>query len=446
MNVMSGIYVDVIEGQVVGGGSDKFFRTYVEVDGCRTVFQWGRNGTLGTFAPAIPKAQPDAWAPAEHATPAAATAAATAKLASKPDYKRTAAKRLGPFDTFPTPAALDAAFYSTTTGTVTAIEEALAADTEAAVAAFTLRHGALAADHNTTLADIDARLDQRFPHRSAVAGIQTATGRGVVPMLARIAAPGDVDRMLDSGDWVCQRKIDGERVAIEVVDGVVVAYNRDGNTKAKISRDHLAVFTVFTEGRWVFDGEVVGRSLHLFDLVACPGRVSDHDPFVDRYAALQIIVDELALDPEFVAIVPTATTPAEKRAMLQAVVDEQREGLMFRAVTGTYQLGGRSPDLLKLKFVNEADCVVIERVPGKQSVRCGVHDHAGALVDVGPVTIIGKGDIEPGDVIEVRFLYVLDPANPVMVQPRIVRKRDPLEKPANACSIDQFAQAGTRKN
>ena len=75
----------------------------------------------------------------------------------------------------------------------------------------------------------------------------------------------------------------------------------------------------------------------------------------------------------------------------------------------------------------------------------------GALVEVGKVSTRGRGTLAAGQVVECKFLYVLDADNPVMFQPRIVERpnrpgtyvRD--DKPSADCTIDQFADAATSK-
>lgn len=82
--------------------------------------------------------------------------------------------------------------------------------------------------------------------------------------------------------------------------------------------------------------------------------------------------------------------------------------------------------------------------PSKESVTLAVRDASGKERIVGNASTIGKGPLAAGDVVEARFQYVLDPSEPTMVQPRIVRKRT--DKTADQCSLDQFADAGTNKD
>jgi hypothetical protein len=123
---------------------------------------------------------------------------------------------------------------------------------------------------------------------------------------------------------------------------------------------------------------------------------------------------------------------------------EKGEGIILRRADAPYRHGNRGHGLLKHKFTNTADVFVHSVDPTKDSVTLAVRDASGKERIVGKASTIGKGAIAVGDTVEVEFQYVLDPANPTMVQPRIQRRRD--DKPADQCSLDQFADAGTNKD
>jgi nucleoside 2-deoxyribosyltransferase len=141
-------------------------------------------------------------------------------------------------------------------------------------------------------------------------------------------------------------------------------------------------------------------------------------------------------------LAPLATTQQTKDDMLSVAQEEQREGVMFRLATSTYQSGRRSTELRKHKLINDADVIVTALHPAKESATVSVHDD-GALVEVGAASTLGKGPIAVGQVWTVTFLYVADPHHPRMVQPRLDRQRH--DKTPGECVVDQFVDAGTRK-
>lgn len=422
-------------------GSDKFYRVFVI--GNRWVAQYGRNGSLGTFTKLV-----DA---ADHEI---AGKAADAKLASKvkKGYQLT---RSG---TVTVPAfgddltvldqaadALPDSDSSTPTqpGTVAAVTELDAPARDDQTAAV---RAALSAAGATFTATIPTDVNPTLPVR---------------PMLASVQPEPMVSEALTSGDWLAQYKYDGDRVAVEVTGGQIRVLNRQGQAKTRnVGQSHLAAFTALRSGRWVFDGEIVGRTLVLFDLAAATDGhstwVREHTPFTSRYQALTVIAQALGIpaagaaastDP--VVLAPLAQTETAKADFLHTAHSEQREGLILRHRNGAYEAGRRSTTLVKHKFLKDADCFVLAVHPVKESVDLAVHDGQGQPVQVGSASTIGKGSragadgIHVGQVWSVTFLYVTDPAHPRMVQPRLIAART--DKHAAECDLSQFADAGTNK-
>jgi len=228
--------------------------------------------------------------------------------------------------------------------------------------------------------------------------------------------------------------------------------NRAGQPKAKnVSEAMLAPFRALTEGRWVFDGEIIGRTVHLFDLAAAGRYVTERSGFTTRHANLVIIVDALVdpSDPAVRVLTYTEDSDAKLNLLAHAQVDG-KEGVIFRHITSPYEPGNRSEGLVKYKFLKEVDAEVIQvGKGGKANAVLAVYDHDGKRVTIGQTSTLGKSasngkPIAVGDVLEVAFLYVTNAAHPVLFQPRIVRVRTD-EKSAAECSIDQLAAALTDK-
>ena len=264
----------------------------------------------------------------------------------------------------------------------------------------------------------------------------------VLPMLAKVVNPDEVPALIADDRWVMQLKYDGDRAVTAIRDGQVAVFNRQGQPKkTNVAAAHLAPFKEL-EGDWTFDGEIVGHTYHVFDLISAPG-LPANAPFAARQAHLEATLARLAPNPDDVRLVPTAIGREAKQAMRDAAKTNRDEGVIFRRASASYDPGRRSTDLLKDKFLKEADCVVTAIHPEKQSVELSVRDWEGRLVPVGQVSTIGKGDIGVGSVVEATFLYVHNVSEPRMVQPRIARVRH--DKTPDECTIDQFAHAGTNK-
>lgn len=401
-------------------GHDKFYRVFQW--GSTFVIQYGRNGTYGVFKRTT--------CADEGAAVAGATKQRKAKFSKGYECVKNA---LLSFSEEPTDAQLD-----------TAMARADGTDGSDIDHHADARERAVARMDDFAPAAIDRDVLERV--RAILADDPLAQSpltpeQALRPMLAEPAT--DVDDLLQDDEFLAQYKLDGDRFVIEVNEGVVAAYNRQGQPKtSNMAPEVLAPFYHLTEGYWVFDGEMVGRTLWLFDMAAAWGRLPKNAPFVERYNMMAGVLTGMKL-PECVRILPCSQGLEDKQFLLQHAVEEEREGVIFRRMSGSYQFGRRTKDLQKYKFLKEADVFVTQvGVKSKENAEVAVYN-SGLEQVVGMVSTIGKGDVAVGDVLEVRFLYVLDPEFPRMFQPRILRKRT--DKSAEECSIDQFKNAGTNK-
>lgn len=426
------IEATVRELDFVQGTSDKFYRVFTL--GTTMVVQYGRNGTFGSVSR---KEFDDA---------AAATKAADKQVAAKmaKGYQPVRSGVLT-FEGDPTDNDLDTAANVMPRGESTV---AMPAQREPSAVVTAANAAPTDEAHAATFARVLAALDA-----SNAATLSVDTNHPAsIPMLARVATSAEVDRLMEDGMWVVQPKLDGERVLIEVVDGAVSVLNRAGQPKAKnVSEAMLAPFRALTEGRWVFDGEIIGRTVHLFDLAAAGQFVTERSGFTTRHANLVTIVDALVdpADPAVRVLTYSEASDAKRDLLAHAEIDG-KEGVIFRHITSPYEPGNRSEGLLKWKFLHEVDAEVVQvGKGGKANAVLAVRDHNGEQVTIGQVSTIGKSatngePIAVGDVLEVAFLYVTNAAHPVLFQPRIVRVRTD-EKSAAECSIDQLAAALTDK-
>lgn len=425
------ITVEAFELRFQAGSSDKFYRVFTWSDGGEghALVQYGRTGTSGQLKATT---YPDL-----DAANAFAQKQANAKKAK--GYVSHAAARFTTTSVALDGLALDGLLIANIAGSTAALEAA-ASDTDRKRDEAAARAASLTADvaaPESTQADIEDALATT----GIVATRLVDTTSSPVPQLAETA--DSLEDLLADSRWVAQEKVDGDRLLVVVTDGQVVALNRSGQPKTtNLTADMLAPFKAFTSGRWVFDGEIVNRTLHLFDLAEANGYVTTDTPFFERHEALTVIVTMLASD--HVQLVPVhGPASRDKNLLLDNVTDTQGEGLIFRERNARYSYGHRGNGLRKHKFINEADCYVTDVATEKASVTLAVQGPGGREVIVGRASTIGKATVAVGDVVEVRFQYVLDPANPTMIQPRILRRRT--DKTATECHLAQFATAGTRR-
>lgn len=402
--------------------SDKFYRVFVL--GSDVVTQYGRNGTFGTFGRKSYDSSLKAVTAAEKTV--------ASKLAKGYNVVRSGELQ---FDGDPSDSDLDCACSGLTSG-------------GGPVAMPTDRQESAAVIAANTRDEVDPQILKRVNDVMEKLGFTMpgvpAPANPTRPMLAKVVEPERVGSLIDNPQWGEQPKLDGDRVVVEIIDGTLSVLNRQGQPKVKnVGADMLSSFRHFTEGRWVFDGEVVGRTLWLFDMPAAGAYFDENACFEDRYEALVGILSILGCG-DAVQLVPLALSLEDKNTMLEDAFANNKEGVIFREMHGCYEPGKRSTLLLKHKFVNDADCIVAQLNDGKESVTLAVNGPDGLQV-VGTASTIGKSpQPQVGDVWEVRFLYVVSAEHPRMVQPRLMRLRT--DKAPEDCSLDQFATAVTNRN
>lgn len=136
---------------------------------------------------------------------------------------------------------------------------------------------------------------------------------------------------------------------------------------------------------------------------------------------------------------------------------------MLKRANGIYLPGRRVRTTLKWKFTKTADCIVSEVRPPcphdcprrKDAKHLAENSHRSVnvqlldpetheLIDVGAVAMSDDNlqKVRRGDVIEVRYLYVENPAKPRLYQPAFMRMRP--DKSANECWITQLEYTLTK--
>jgi ATP-dependent DNA ligase len=405
--------------------SDKFYRVFTL--GTVSIVQYGRGGTAGTFKRIT-------FATAELAA-AAAAKQANAKFAK--GYERVKNVTLR-FETDPSNGDLDAAMTSAAADASASDAAGRQADARAA-AAVRLNAVDVVIDP-AVLAAVHAALSSTLGEARPVP--ESGPGDAVRPMLAETAAPDQLEFYLTQDQYVAQLKLDGDRFVVEVLDGVVQVFNRQGVPKtSNVAEAVLAPLRQLSAGRWVFDGEIIGRKLWLFDLLEAGGHLGADAPFRDRHTALTIVLETLRPDEACIGLLGYVSGTTAKRELLATAQADHREGIILRDVQAAYQPGRRSRGLLRVKFLRELDAHVVEVATstGKQNAALAVYDDEGNAVAIGKVSTIGKGAVKVGDVVEVRFLYTVGDR---LFQPRIVRVRT--DKAGSECSARQLV--GTRTN
>lgn len=266
----------------------------------------------------------------------------------------------------------------------------------------------------------------------------------ISPMLASEVPLTAVGRYVVDDGCVMEQKIDGHRVML-IRPGTdrMIAVGRNGpythrlptavqkwRLPAGIPENHLLT-------SMVLDGELLHGEFWAFDLLDANGTMNEW-MLEDRRRVLETLAP---LTGPF-HIVPQARTEQEKTELLMRAASENLEGVMLKRADSIYRCGRRTDAWLKAKFVATADLVVTGiRVDGKASVDVGFVE-GDTVRTIGRCSLIGKPPVRVGDVVEVRYLYVLDRDSPRLFQPVLLRVRT--DKAAAECTGADLKYANKR--
>ena len=244
--------------------------------------------------------------------------------------------------------------------------------------------------------------------------------------------------------YIMEQKLDGHRVLIEVKGGLVVeVYERNGRRSQHYRRltepDWNTNFRPFASKSFILDGELINDTLHVFDMPVLEGVTQPDASHEKRKATLDKLF-EVGNFNEHLQLVETARTKQTKTQLMVSCHNHGAEGVMIKD-SGAPYTQGRTRHMLKVKYTKDGDFVVTRtNVNGKTNASLGAYDDAGNLVEVGRCSLIGKEDIETGDVVEVRYLYASDGMR--LVQPRIKFKRE--DKHPTECLLSQIKPSDTK--
>jgi bifunctional non-homologous end joining protein LigD len=254
---------------------------------------------------------------------------------------------------------------------------------------------------------------------------------GIEPQLLNEIDESQARKLCADPAWVAQEKHDGERRPVVVKNGVVSGINRrgefTGGMKTEVAKG------ICTAKNMITDTEDLGAYLAAFDLLEYDGVDLTGLGTVDRFRRLESIAN----DSPALKISPMAVTTQEKTALLNRMIKEDREGIVFKRANAPY-VGGRpcsGGDQLKFKLYDEAS-VVVMAINKQRSFKMKVIDANGNDVSVGNCTIPANQAIPAvGSIVEVKYLYAY-PNGGSLYQPTFNKQRPDQTK--NDCMQKQL--------
>ena len=251
--------------------------------------------------------------------------------------------------------------------------------------------------------------------------------------------PDEIMPYLLDRDWNLQQKVDGIRARLHVNSlGARVLGNNGGplvsTTAAPVVRQIMKFGLANPHGTYTLEGEIVDGTWWLFD------KPLVHVPWQARLNYLYQFFFEVPM-PDFIRILPTAITTADKLELWKSIEYAGVEGAVLKHVKGFFEDSSkRSSHVLKCKLTHTVDAFVVDEGGGNGKngtnnwIEFAVFDENDRPVKMGRCSTIGKPYAGYGTVIEVKYLYV--GAGGKLVQPTHLRNRP--DKSVKDCDMSQL--------
>jgi bifunctional non-homologous end joining protein LigD len=237
--------------------------------------------------------------------------------------------------------------------------------------------------------------------------------------------------LLDQGHWM-QEKIDGRRLLIRKAGSSVTGINRQGRSTG--IPESIVNAALGIQHDFLLDGEAVGETLHVFDILELNGDKLCSKSYQTRYQCLESIFS--GVQQHGIRLVETAFLPTQKEMLFRQLKARGKEGAVFKHVDAAYTSGrpNTGGSQLKFKFVETASFVV-KQINQKRSVALLLFDND-KTADAGNVTIPVNYEIPAvGSVVECRYLYAFRESGKIY-QPVYLGVREDIDP--EECTTDQL--------
>ena len=200
-----------------------------------------------------------------------------------------------------------------------------------------------------------------------------------------------------------QEKKDGQRLLTRTVGNLVTGGNKKGLVACVPPgvADHLLRF-----GDSETDGEKIGATYHVFDLLSLHGVDLRPLEFLQRYRRLATLFAEHG-DSDPVKLVPLVIDLERKFRLITELEATGKEGFVLKNLNARYEPGTGTTQR-KFQFRKSASFIAGVRNPnGRRSVQLFVLRADGSRRDMGFVTIPGSAQMPcPEEIVSVQYLYV----------------------------------------
>jgi predicted DNA-binding WGR domain protein len=253
---------------------------------------------------------------------------------------------------------------------------------------------------------------------------------GITCQLLNPIDESEATRLIGDAAFCLQEKLDGRRLLLQKRGSEISGINRLG-LYVGVPEPIVAAARKLPVD-FIIDGEAVGETLHVFDLLKIDDSGIQGQSYRYRYRQLGDLVGKA---PRCISLVSTALTKAEKALAFCTLKAMKAEGVVFKQLDAPYTPGrpASGGPQLKFKFCETASFIV-NHINAKRSVSLMLLD-GDKTVPVGNVTIPPNEKIPVmGATIECRYLYCFRGGS--IFQPVYLGERDDI--PSQECTLSQL--------
>lgn len=245
---------------------------------------------------------------------------------------------------------------------------------------------------------------------------------GLRAQLPNPVSEEEAERYLTDLIHCLQEKKDGKHILLGIDSNYrVLAANKQGletTIQKEISITAAKLFGVNS----VVDGELIGDSFWVFDILMHNSVDCRKKTYGDRYKLLQSLMANNPYGNIF--LVEAFFTVEDKVRKYAEIKNSGREGVVLKRTDTTFVEGRPSTggDMLKVKFWKSCSAIVDDTLTGKSSFSSFVWGKNGEKIPLGNCTVQSKPIPMAGRVVEIKYLYAYNGGK--LIQPIYLGERD----------------------
>ena len=274
---------------------------------------------------------------------------------------------------------------------------------------------------------------------SGIVIVSDKKSTGIIPQLPNPITEEEAESYFKDSAYGSQEKHDGKHIVLIYELDTTRASNKKGfecgyPTEFEEAMKEMALTNSFN--KVILDGEAIGSTYHVYDLLAINNEDYTKRSYSDRYSKLSSMSF-----PKVFKLSRLACTEKEKRDMFLTLQKGHKEGMVFKRLSSYYVSGRPSKlgDMVKYKFYATLSAISVEGREGKRAIGVELIDVSGKRIHMGNVTIPPNKDMPKiGSVVEVRYLYCIEGGS--LYQPTYLGERDDIDD--MECLMSQIKYKG----